>query len=180
MKLNPTDYILLAYLNNSPVYAYHLQEILSQESVDTWCQYSIPHLYYSLRRLEKHGLVKSEQKKIKSRPPQKIYSLTELGERAIREIKKESALIQSEDYFPFDLLIGLSEKLGIKNVDLARLIEQRIDFLRGLLAQVQADFRARELQESSISMGEQMAIKHRIRFLKNEIDFYRKSLKDLK
>jgi len=180
MNLTATDYILLAYLNSSALYAYRLNEILGDESVDSWCQYSIPHLYYSLRKLEKNGWAVSETKKVRSRPAQKIYSLTDKGKGAIEDVKNGTFLIEEKEYFQFDLLLGLAEKLGLEEQDLKRLTEKRIEFLRDLLAGVQADFREMELNDKKLSAGEQLAIKHRIRFLKSEIDFYRKSIKELK
>ena len=63
MELTATDYILLAYLNTNSVHTYRLAEILSLDRVDSWSRFSVPHLYYSLRRLKQQGLVEIEPKK---------------------------------------------------------------------------------------------------------------------
>ena len=180
MKLSSTDYILLAYLNSGPLYAYSLGEILRNDSVDTWSKYSIPHLYYSLRRLLKNGLVNMETKTAKSRPPQKVYSLSRKGKTLLENLNSAKDLIDEDQFFPFDLLLGFSNKLGIKSKQISELIEARLERLRNTLAEVQEKFRERELKSETVGQGERIAFKHRIRFLKGEIDFYRKCLKDFK
>ena len=94
MQLSSTDYILLAYLNTGSFYAYRLAEILRQESIDSWSQYSVPHLYYSLRRLLKNGLVEVEIKTAKARPPQKVYSLSRKGKNLLDKLAERLDFIR--------------------------------------------------------------------------------------
>jgi len=180
MKLNPTDYILLAYLNSAPIYTYKLAEILEKDKIDAWGKYSIPHLYYSLRRLKTADLVSIELQRKKSLPPQKVYSLTEKGRDILKNIGIDGNLITDETYFNFDLFLGLAEKLGIDEGELGNVINKRIDKLRTSLTAVQKKFREKELSGAPISPGEKLAFQHRVRFLKGEIDFYKKSLKEFK
>jgi DNA-binding PadR family transcriptional regulator len=180
MKLNSTDYILLAYLKSSPLHVYRLAEILQDDGIDSWSQYSIPHLYYSLRRLKKDGLVEIKEKPAKSRPPQKIYSLSTEGKSLLEQLEIDDSLISGDQYFQFDMVLGLSEKLGFKKEKLLNLVTKRIESIQKTLIRVQDMFKERELEAGKLSAGERIAFKHRIRFLKSEIDFYRKSLKELK
>ena len=180
MKLTPTDYLLLAHLRAEPTYTYNLADKLHSEGVDLWCRFSDSHLYYTLRKLLKNNLVEVEVKPIKGRPPQKIYSITGEGEDVLDQLVNSDELVQSDQYFEFDLLLGLANRLGLDDTRLVNMITERIDFLRELLDQIQDKFREKELQSGGISSGEKIAYQHRIRFFKNEIDFYRKSLKGLK
>ena len=180
MQLSSTDYILLAYLNTGPVYTYRLAEILREESIDSWSKYSVPHLYYSLRRLLKNGLVNVDTKTAKSRPPQKVYSLSRKGKALLNNLEGRLDLIEADQFFPFDLLLGLSERLGIETNKLPGLIEARLEKIRKTLADVQEKFREIELKSETLGAGERIAFKHRIRFLKSEMDFYRKCLKEFK
>lgn len=180
MKLTPTDYLLMAHLRAEPTYTYNLADKLHSEGVDLWCRFSDSHLYYTLRKLLKNNLVKVDVKAVKGRPPQKIYSLTVDGEDVLDQVVNSVELIQSDQYFEFDLLLGLATRLGIDDNQLVNMITERIDFLRELLDRIQGKFREKELQSGGMSSGEKIAYQHRIRFFKNEIEFYRKSLKGLK
>ena len=180
MELTATDYILLAYLNANAVHTYRLAEILALDRVDCWSRFSVPHLYYSLRRLKQQGLVEIELKKGKSRPPQKVYSLTAEGRRLLKNLTASDQLLFEDHYFAFDLFWGLADKLEFDKKQLKNLIEKRVDFLREALSDLQKKFREKEINTENMGVGERLAFQHRIRFLKNEIDFYRKSLKELK
>jgi DNA-binding PadR family transcriptional regulator len=178
MKLNPTDYIIMAYLKGSSMHVYKLSEILKQDKIDSWVQYSVPHIYYSLRRLRENGLVSIEKKREKSRPVQKIYSLTAEGRRLLESIQKEPELIEDDQFFTFDLLIGFAERLGLNDKKVKSMFEKKIAHLQRTLGIVQENFREKELHSEKVYVGERVAFKHRIRFLKGEIDFYKKSLKE--
>ena len=180
MKLNPTDYIIMAYLKSAPMHVYKLSEKLKDDKVDAWIQYSIPHIYYSLRRLKDNGLVSVEIKPAKSKPAQKIYSVTPEALKLLDGIRNDDDLISNEQFFPFDLVIGLAERLEIPEEQIKIMIENRIAFLKSRLEEVQKDFRIKETGEKKMSGGERLAFQHRIRFLKGELDFYRKSLKEFK
>jgi len=168
----------MAYLKASPMHVYKLSEILNQEKIDSWAQYSLPHLYYSLRRLKEYGFVSVEKKKEKSRPVQKIYSLTDEGRKLLESIQNDTELLDNEQFFAFDLLIGFAERLGISGKRVRTMVEKKIERLQKSLNEVQENFREKELRSAKVDAGERMAFKHRIRFLKGEIDFYKKSLKD--
>lgn len=178
MKLNPTDYIIMAYLKGAPMHVYKLSEILKQDKIDSWAQYSVPHLYYSLRRLKENGLVSVENKREKSRPVQKIYSLTSEGKRLLESIQKDPELIEDNQFFAFDLLVGFAERLGLSGKIVKAMIEKKIAHLQDALGEVQENFREKELHPGKVYAGERVAFKHRIRFLKGEIEFYKKSLKE--
>jgi DNA-binding PadR family transcriptional regulator len=178
MNLNPTDYIIMAYLKGAPMHVYKLSEVLKQDKIDSWAQYSVPHLYYSLRRLKENGLVSIEKKKEKSRPVQKIYSLTPEGQGLLESIQKDPELIEDDQFFAFDLLIGFAERLGLNNNKVKSMMEKKIDHLQKTLIKVQENFREKELHSDQVHIGERVAFKHRIRFLKGEIEFYKKSLKE--
>ncbi|HDS00838.1 MAG TPA: PadR family transcriptional regulator [candidate division Zixibacteria bacterium] len=180
MKLNPTDYIIMAYLKSAPMHVYKLSDKLKEDKVDSWIQYSIPHIYYSLRRLKENGLVSVEIKSVKSKPAQKIYSLTDQALKLLDGLQDDNELISGEQFFPFDLIIGLARRLEISGKQVKAMIENRIAFLKSRLEAVQNDFRAKETGTQDMSKGERLAFQHRIRFLKGEIDFYRKSLKEFK
>ena len=180
MKLNPTDYIIMAYLKSSPMHVYKLSEKLKIDGIDAWAQYSVPHIYYSLRRLKNYDLVSVEIRHVKSKPAQKIYSLTDEGLNLLQGIQEDTTLISNEQYFPFDLFLGFAQRLGLSGKQVKEKMEKRIDYLRNSLEKIQKDFRDKETQPQNISIGERLAFKHRIRFLKSEIDFYKKSVKEFK
>lgn len=95
------DLCLLALLRERPVYGYELTERLAEQDLLV----SGGSAYPLLARLEKAGLVVSEQRPSPSGPPRKYYSLSEIGVDALASGTSEwlavstsvTSLLQSPD-----------------------------------------------------------------------------------
>ncbi|MCK4657793.1 MAG: PadR family transcriptional regulator [candidate division Zixibacteria bacterium] len=180
MAPTQTDYIILAYLAEAPEHGYRLIERMKRENLQLVIDFSVPNIYHSLKRLHKSGAVGLKTKKNTTRPDQKIYSLTDLGKEMLSRFLQDDLLYHQRTRFKSDLIFLLESKLQLEPEGLAEAVKQRIDSLTGELEVVQNALRDSQSIEGGISAIGEIAFRHQIRFLKNEIDFYRKLLKELK
>lgn len=71
-------YILLGFLNYSPMTGYDLKQTIDSSSSHFWHAYH-SQIYTTLRQIEKEGLVTSEIINEESRPERRVYTITEMG-----------------------------------------------------------------------------------------------------
>ncbi len=180
MKPTQTDYIILAYMRESPLHGYRLVEKMQEEKLDIIASFSVPNIYAALRKLYKNGLIDMEIKRSESRPDQKIYSLTDEGRAHLDGFFKDESVFSQEIRFTSDLVFLLSEKLGMDASAAADSLEKRLDQLMNSLTSVQDALKELQAAAAGSELATEAAFQHQIRFLKHEIDFYRKLIKDLK
>jgi DNA-binding PadR family transcriptional regulator len=179
MTPSQTDYIILAYLAGGPEHGYRLIERLREDNLDTIAGFSVPNIYQALRKLHAHGAVGLKVKKNKSRPDQKIYNLTEAGRKLLDGLTQDGAIFDQQIRFRSDLVFTLADKLDLSGDDLRGAVEKRLERLASELEQIQVAWRAAETADRDTSPINEIAMRHQIRFLKSELDFYKKTLKDL-
>jgi len=180
MKPTLTDYIILAYLLESPLHGYKLVEKMQSEKLDIIASFSIPNIYTALRKLHKNDLVHMEIKRSDTRPDQKIYALTDDGRTLLNNFFEDESISNQEIRFTSDLVFLLAEKSNKDRTATAGAIEKRLNFLIDNLTRAQDALRELQAESAGKPMATETAFQHQIRFLKHEIDFYRKLLKDLK
>jgi len=180
MTPTQTDYIILAYLAEAEEHGYRLIERMKRDSLHLIADFSVPNIYHSLRRLHRSGAVGLKTRKNRARPDQKIYSLTDSGREMLSRFLQSDLLFDQQTRFKSDLIFLLESKLQLEPDGIAEAIERRIDSLSGDLEKIQNALRDSQAIEGGISAIGEIAFRHQIRFLKNEIDFYRKLLRELK
>ncbi|MFH1892328.1 MAG: PadR family transcriptional regulator [Candidatus Zixiibacteriota bacterium] len=180
MTLTQTDYIILAYLAGGPEHGYRLIERMKEDNLDAIVGFSVPNVYHALRKLHAQGAVGLKVKKNKSRPDQKIYSLNDLGRHVLEGFLEDDLIFGQQIRFRSDMIFPLADKIGIDGAGVKKAIEKRLESLSSDLLEIQDAWREAETAEQKSSPISEIAIRHRIRFLKNEIDFYKKTLKELK
>ena len=180
MRPTQTDYMILAYLKDGPEHGYRLIERMKKDNLKSVIGFSVPNIYYALRRLHATGAIKLKIKKNRLRPDQKIYSLTDSGERILSEFLQDRLLYDQQVHFRTDLIFLLAEKTQLDVSDAKAVIERRIENLSADLEMIQETWRESDTTGRQTSAMREIAFRHQIRFLKNEIDFYKKSLKELK
>lgn len=180
MAPSQTDYIILAYLAGGPEHGYRLIERLKKDNLDTIVGFSVPNIYQALRKLHAQGAIDLKIKKNKARPDQKIYSLSDLGRRMLEGLIEDDLIFGQQVRFRSDMIFPLSDKIGLDSKGVKEAVEKRLERLSADLQETQTAWRESEKAERNSSPIGEIAIRHRIRFLKNEIDFYKKTLKELK
>lgn len=88
----PIQHAVLALLDDGPMYGYELKAKFEAAIGPQWGQLNIGHLYHTLDRLARDGLVTSKVEPAGSRPDRRVYSLTTSGRREVQAWLAEPAV----------------------------------------------------------------------------------------
>ena len=105
----PIQHAVLALLDDGPTHGYELKTKFEAAIGPQWGALNIGHLYQTLERLTRDGLVTSKVVPIDSGPDRRVYSLTAAGRRELRAWTGEPAVRGSgyRDELFFKLLVAL-------------------------------------------------------------------------
>jgi len=111
---------LLTLLAKEPAHGYELKTQLEQIFGEAYPAPNIGQIYVTLQRLERDGLVRSQDVVQTDRPNKRVYELTDAGRDAVMEwIDKPSEGPRVRDEFFMKLalspLTGMSDRLGLIN-----------------------------------------------------------------
>ena len=93
---------------------------------------------------------------------------------------EDKNILRQRTRFRFDLLFLLADKMESDAKELSDTVSRRITSLSHDLECIQQDWRETEASDRGLSKMREVALRHQIRFLKSEIDFYKKLLRELK
>ncbi len=160
--------LLLALLSEGPSYGWQLDERLKARRADLWAEYSRPHLYYSLRKLNRHGYL--EPQAGDQPETRRVYALTAKGRQMLAEPQAVAGLLDQHTAFNIDLLLSFPTEFGGERDDFEELLAARRDLLEQELAATQELWRQAEIA-GNLQFGRLAVIRHRIKFLKSELDY---------
>lgn len=168
MSITRTDLIILAFLSEQPAHGWDIDRRLIEMGADLWAEYSRPNLYYALRKLEKSGLI--EKDKADKSSSRKSYRVTNKGQSSLREGVNLHQFSAGRTYFDFDLLLGFSRQLHSNESEFLELLKARQEEMEIELDRAQEVWQKAEM-ESGVPFGRMAVMRHRIKFLKSEIEF---------
>jgi DNA-binding PadR family transcriptional regulator len=180
MTPTQTDYIVLAYLSEGPEHGYKLIERMKRENLDSVMAFSVPNIYQSLRRLHRSGAIGLRIKKNKERPDQKVYTITDVGRAILVQALRDNSLIDQQIRFKSDVVFLIADRANADRSATRDAVNARVERLSVELEATQSAFIEAEAVAPGSSGVREIAFRHQIRFLKNEIEFYRKVIKELK
>jgi DNA-binding PadR family transcriptional regulator len=111
---------LLALLAKEPAHGYELKAQLEQIFGEAYPAPNIGQIYVTLQRLERDGLVCSQDVVQTTRPNKRVYELTDAGREAVIEwidTPSEGPRVRDEFFMKLALspLTGTSDRLGLIN-----------------------------------------------------------------
>ena len=150
---------LLALLAKEPAHGYELKTQLEQVFGEAYPSPNIGQIYVTLQRLERDGLVCSQDVVQTTRPNKRVYELTEAGREALVawvDRPSEGPRVRDDFFMKLALsqLTGSSDRLGLINrqrrhylgqmrslSELAKATDQRIPrlLIEGAMLHLQAD-----------------------------------------
>jgi DNA-binding PadR family transcriptional regulator len=111
---------LLALLAKEPAHGYELKTQLEQIFGEAYPSPNIGQIYVTLQRLERDGLVASQDVVQATRPNKRVYELTEAGREAVvswMDRPSEGPRVRDDFFMKLVLsqLAGTSDRLGLIN-----------------------------------------------------------------
>lgn len=124
--------LLLGIVYGKPLNPYEITKLLDYMNIKWWFYIGDSTVYATLKNLEKKGLLKGATEKIGNMPDRTVYSLTEKGERELKETIRESILQFNYDTNIFTIVAFFMDILETE--EKKELLEKRLDILQSYLA----------------------------------------------
>lgn len=121
---------LLGLIRNSDLYGYQINELMDAH-FDLIVRITRPTAYRLLNKMTLKGWIEAREEQPGNRPPRKIYTLTQEGEKAFQRILRQSLA----DYSPSESsgAVGMAFIQEIPPDELRELLEKRREKIQGLL-----------------------------------------------
>ncbi len=165
--LTRTDLIIMALLSDIPAHAWEIDRRLQEKGAHLWAEYSRPHLYYSLRKLNDAGLISRAGADESNR---KVYRVTDKGRAELGRPEHRELLLSRRAYFDFDLLLAFADSFGSSEEEFTDLLTERRNLIEAELEETQEYWQQAEMSGDE-PFGRIAVMRHRIKFLKSELDF---------
>jgi DNA-binding PadR family transcriptional regulator len=137
------DLVVLGLLCEQPMHGYQLVAELERRDVEDWATISRPHVYYSLKKLARLGLVeRADDAARPAGPARLVYRVTASGRRALAEALAAQQWARQRPPPPFLTWLALS--IHARPADRLALIEARQHYLTAQLARERATLQAIE------------------------------------
>ena len=101
-------YILGLLQRFGPQHGYQIKKIIAEQLYD-FTQIKLPAIYYHLEKMEADGLLNAQSEKSGSRPERTIYSITEKGITAFRNMMSQLLEFEYRPTFSSDAVFYFSE-----------------------------------------------------------------------
>jgi DNA-binding PadR family transcriptional regulator len=124
-------YILGLLQRFGPQHGYQIKKIIAEQLSD-FTQIKLPTIYYHLEKMGTDGLLESISEKPGSRPEKTVYSITENGVAAFRNMLEKLLVFDYKPAFPSDAVFYFYEHL--ESSEIANHLEQHSIKLKKILA----------------------------------------------
>lgn len=164
MKLEQ-ELVILGLLLDKPRHGYEIRKQIN-EFLTYFAGLEYESIYYSLRSLERKGLVNKQVSASRNRPDKFIYALTDQGKERFKALLDRSFLHIQRPYFGIDISLFFLPHL--KSEDARRKLRARLRILKRIelaLSQAQPTFRT---QKPAHLLA---ILEHNLELIKAEIAF---------
>ncbi|AOZ93019.1 PadR family transcriptional regulator [Paenibacillus crassostreae] len=117
--------IVLALLRQRPMHGYEIQQIIQTSRMDLWANLLSGSIYYSLNKMERDSLVRTDSEERTGARLRKIYAITEKGEELFQNLIRET-LTLSPHSVKSDFTLGLSWIDAIPKEDALELLNRNL------------------------------------------------------
>lgn len=127
---------ILILLGEAPRHGYEMEQIIEQRGMREWTEIGFSSIYYVLNRLESQGLIEAERSASSGQGPgKKVFSLTQAGQRMLRE--QSLALLSKPPKANRPIDLGLANLPGLDPAEAAAALCSHRDELQEWIAHVE-------------------------------------------
>jgi DNA-binding PadR family transcriptional regulator len=138
-KASAKELFVLGRLSVRPTHGHEIMRTLAESRSDLWVGLSEKHVYYILKKLERDGFVRVEERSEGGRPTRRVFSLTSAGLREFDRLIRADDLTESISYSDFDVVFGmLSYTDRLTPSEKTAVLVRRTEHLRGVIADATA------------------------------------------
>lgn len=140
----------MGLIYEEPQYGYQLEKTIEGWGMRNWTQIGFSSIYYVLKKLEKKELVISKLEKVEGKPSRKVFTITELGRKTMKEKLKDILSWNKKLINPFDL--GLAYLNYLEPAEVIEYLENYRESAQGRI----------KFLESSVKTQEQMGAPYHV------------------
>lgn len=123
--------LLMGIIYDKPLNAYEITKLLHYMNIQWWFHIADSTVYATLKNLEKRKFITGTVQKVGNMPDRTIYSLTEKGQRELKNTIRKSIVQFSYDTNVFTIAAFLMDIL--EKEEAKRLLEERLRILQSYL-----------------------------------------------
>ncbi|MBI2877040.1 MAG: helix-turn-helix transcriptional regulator [Candidatus Tectomicrobia bacterium] len=169
------EIVLLGLLMEGSRHGYEMKKIVEEELVK-FVDISSGPIYYTLKSLEKRGLVTKRSGQIGRRPERFVYEITDRGRREFKRLLGENFISLQRPFLNIDLSLYFLKFLEPHEIQ--ERLEQRLKGLRGV--RQWASHLTKELREGHQPFYWQAIAEHALMVVQVEIDFLQNFIRTLR
>jgi DNA-binding PadR family transcriptional regulator len=140
------DLFVLGRVSQGPTYGHEINRTVEVSRADIWLDISPKHVYYVLRKLEKEGLVESEQAPGDGRS-RRVYRITPAGREALAAWLADARFAGSVPYSDFDTVVALLRYTSVlTDTERTQVLERRLAELERRLADEYAPLKGSSME----------------------------------
>lgn len=115
--------MILGLINQGYKYGHELDKVIEERQLRLWTKITRVSIYQALDRMKKKGWVESHTEKEGKMPERNIYSLTDVGEKALRDMIMQG--LATSEYMEFNISIAVSFLSAIPTNEAVSQLEKR-------------------------------------------------------
>ncbi len=158
------DFIVLGIIFRRPQSGYDLKKEIRRGHKKLWPDISQKHIYYSLEKLEKNGLLEKKKVQEGRRPEKTIYSINNKGKKIFKKTIIENKFMEQDVFFNFDIILAFLDILT--NAERDSVIDKKIGYIENELKRYKEESKFYKGKVSEIIW---VIYKHKEGFLKSEL-----------
>lgn len=169
------ELILLGLLKEGPRHGYELKRVID-EKISTFAPISAGSIYYTLKGLEKDGLVSMTRKKMGKYPEKEVYRITKKGEEKFKELLKETCFNIKRLYRSMDIVLYFMNYL--KPEEVMGGLKNRIGQIKGIREETRGIYA--KVKREKYPYYIQAIAQRNIRFMDEEIEWMEEFIKEIR
>ncbi|MDP3065817.1 MAG: PadR family transcriptional regulator [Methanobacteriaceae archaeon] len=141
-RISDLEASILGLLYDEPQHGYQLEKTIEGWGMRNWTTIGFSSIYYVLKKLEKKELVTSKLKKVEGKPSRKVFTITDLGRKSMKEKLTDLLSWNKKLISPFDL--GLAYLNYLEPQEVVDCLENYLESAQGRIKFLESSVKTQE------------------------------------